>query len=187
MKMTVAPKPSPRLRQWAVTIHTARPKAAPSWSPPLMRDPFFAALAMHRRKRARGQRHRRRRLGRRPDRADLARRRGNGNSGNCSTAQSVRPWQDALEPLRGYLLLAHRAATEGQRFAGPWNFGPSVEESVSVGKLVDGLQRRWPRACGGMSADDDGPHEAEVLRLDCTKAREKLGWRPISVSTPRST
>ncbi len=93
--------------------------------------------------------------------------------------KSVRPWQHVLEPLGGYLLLAHRASSEGQRFAGPWNFGPRVEESVSVGELVERLRRRWPEVAVEYRADDNGPHEAAVLRLDCTKAREKLGWRPV--------
>jgi CDP-glucose 4,6-dehydratase len=109
---------------------------------------------------------------------DLARAADSGTPAIVRRPKSVRPWQHVLEPLGGYLLLAHRAATEGQRFAGPWNFGPSVEESISVGELVDRLQRRWPQIAVECRADHDGPHEAAVLRLDCTKARNELGWRP---------
>src|SRR5439155_8835404 len=93
--------------------------------------------------------------------------------------QSVRPWQHVLEPLGGYLLLAHRAATEGQKFAGGWNFGPPVEDSVTVGELVEQLQRRWPEVSVDYQTEDSGPHEAAALRLDCTKARTELRWRPV--------
>lgn len=110
---------------------------------------------------------------------DLARAVESGTPANIRRPKSVRPWQHVLEPLGGYLLLAHRAAAEGQRFAGPWNFGPPVEESVSVGELVERLQRRWPEVAVEYRIDDHGPHEAAVLRLDCTKARENLGWRPV--------
>jgi CDP-glucose 4,6-dehydratase len=110
---------------------------------------------------------------------DLARAAESGSAAIIRRPKSVRPWQHVLEPLGGYLLLARRAASEGQRFSGAWNFGPSVEECVSVGELVDRLQRRWPEIEVEYQADDKGPHEAAALRLDCTKAREKLGWRPV--------
>jgi CDP-glucose 4,6-dehydratase len=109
---------------------------------------------------------------------DLARAAESGSPAIIRRPKAVRPWQHVLEPLGGYLLLAHRAASEGQSFAGAWNFGPSVEESVSVGELVERLQSRWPQIQVEYRADDKGPHEAAVLRLDCTKARKELGWRP---------
>ena len=91
---------------------------------------------------------------------------------------AVRPWQHVLEPLGGYLLLAHCAATQGQRFAGGWNFGPPLDESITVGELVERLRGYWPELRAEYSSGDNGPHEAAILRLDCTKAREQLGWRP---------
>jgi CDP-glucose 4,6-dehydratase len=110
---------------------------------------------------------------------DLARAAETGTPAIVRRPRSVRPWQHVLEPLGGYLLLAHRGAAEGQRFAGPWNFGPPVAESLSVGELVERLQRRWPEVGVEYRTDVNGPHEAAVLRLDCRKAREKLGWRPV--------
>jgi CDP-glucose 4,6-dehydratase len=109
---------------------------------------------------------------------DLARAAESGTPAIIRRPKSVRPWQHVLEPLGGYLLLAHRAASVGQKVAGSWNFGPPVEESVSVGELVERLRRRWPEVAVEYQPGDQGPHEAAVLRLDCTKAREKLGWRP---------
>ena len=93
--------------------------------------------------------------------------------------KAVRPWQHVLEPLGGYLLLAHRAASEGQSFAGPWNFGPPLEDGVDVGALVERLRQRWPEVEVDYRTEESGPHEAAVLRLDCSKARTELGWRPV--------
>ena len=110
---------------------------------------------------------------------DLARAAETGIPAIVRRPQAVRPWQHVLEPLGGYLLLAHRAATEGQAFSGGWNFGPPVEETVAVGRLVEQLRRRWPEVEVEYLSGDDGPHEAAVLRLDSTKARTELGWRPV--------
>ena len=110
---------------------------------------------------------------------DLARAAETGIPAIIRRPKSVRPWQHVLEPLGGYLLLGHRAATEGQKFSGPWNFGPPVEDSVAVGDLVEGLRRRWRELEVDYRTEESGPHEAAVLRLDCTKAKSKLGWRPV--------
>ena len=90
--------------------------------------------------------------------------------------RSVRPWQHVLEPLAGYLLLAERLLAN-DRFAEAWNFGPAEDDARQVGEVVDALCRlvpgsRWHRDGA------DHPHEAGMLRLDSTKARQRLGWRP---------
>jgi CDP-glucose 4,6-dehydratase len=94
---------------------------------------------------------------------------------------AVRPWQHALEPLAGYLMLAQALHADAGRYAGAWNFGPLDADTVSVATLVDLVigahgSGTWRRA----SADDTAaaPHEAGILRLDCTKAAEHLQWRP---------
>jgi CDP-glucose 4,6-dehydratase len=110
---------------------------------------------------------------------DLARAAESGTPAIIRRPRSVRPWQHVLEPLGGYLLLAHRAATEGQRFAGGWNFGPPLEEAVAVREIVEQLRHSWPEVEVEYLAEESGPHEAALLRLDCTKARTELGWRPV--------
>jgi len=110
---------------------------------------------------------------------DLARAAETGTTAIIRRPKSVRPWQHVLAPLGGYLLLAHRAATEGRRFAGGWNFGPPPEESVAVGELVERLRPNWPGLEVEYLTEDGGPHEAAILRLDCTKAKTELGWRPV--------
>ena len=91
---------------------------------------------------------------------------------------AVRPWQFVLEPLRGYLVLARQLAEHGRKYAGAWNFGPDQSEMVSVRDLVARMQRIWPALAAEFAGEIKGPHEAEVLRLDCAKARNLLAWKP---------
>ena len=83
---------------------------------------------------------------------DLARAAGSGTPAIIRRPSSIRPWQHVLEPLAGYLLLGHRAATEGQAFSGGWNFGPPEDELVEVHELVEQLRSRWPGAQCRISA-----------------------------------
>jgi len=91
---------------------------------------------------------------------------------------AVRPWQHVLEPLHGYMMLAEKLATEGPRWAEAWNFGPHDNDARPVSWIADALAREWGGAAAW--ADDGGqhPHEAAWLKLDCSKARQQLGWLP---------
>lgn len=92
---------------------------------------------------------------------------------------AVRPWQHVLDPLNGYLQLAQKLHQEGQKWAEAWNFGPDARESLSVKKTVDLLSKCWPYPTECTHAPlPSQSHEAQTLRLDCSKAREKLGWKP---------
>jgi CDP-glucose 4,6-dehydratase len=92
---------------------------------------------------------------------------------------AVRPWQHVLEALGGYLMLAERLMTGERGFADAWNFGPADEDARPVSWIVERMRIAWG---GGASQalPDTGPrpHEAGLLRLDCSKARAALGWRP---------
>ncbi|MDX9707117.1 MAG: CDP-glucose 4,6-dehydratase [Azospira sp.] len=90
---------------------------------------------------------------------------------------AVRPWQHVLEPLGGYLLLAERL-TADPALAGAWNFGPELEDCVSVGTVADKVAALWPTPARWQSQPSSLPHEAGLLRLDASHAREKLGWQP---------
>lgn len=92
---------------------------------------------------------------------------------------SIRPWQHVLDPLVGYLVLAERLVIEGRRFEGGWNFGPQMDGEVSVGALADALVRQWGEGSRWEKDDSQQPHEANYLKLDCSKARNLLGWRPL--------
>lgn len=92
--------------------------------------------------------------------------------------QSVRPWQHVLEALGGYLRLAERLAIGERRFADGWNFGPDEGDARSVEWIVQRLLAHWGDTAGWVGGDAPALHEAKMLRLDCSKARAALGWRP---------
>ena len=89
---------------------------------------------------------------------------------------ATRPWQHVLEPLAGYLLLALKLSKNGSQFDGAWNFGPKSEDNREVGYIVDkfasfmGDHHEWTMDTG------KHPHEAGLLKLDCSKAQCLLGW-----------
>lgn len=91
---------------------------------------------------------------------------------------ATRPWQYVLDALAGYLKLGAALLTEGPAFAEGWNFGPPPATSVTVGELVQEVVARWGN---GKVEIDAAPqlHEAGLLAVDPTKARERLGWRTL--------
>lgn len=91
---------------------------------------------------------------------------------------SIRPWQHVLEPLAGYLLLANKLWDEGHAFAEAWNFGPNDEDVRPVRWIVERMLSRWPDSAGWEADTAAQPHEAQYLKLDCSKARARLGWQP---------
>ncbi|GAB4168720.1 MAG: CDP-glucose 4,6-dehydratase [Rhodocyclaceae bacterium] len=90
---------------------------------------------------------------------------------------ATRPWQHVLEPLAGYLTLAERLHDEGAEFAQAWNFGPDENDVRTVRWVVERLCRDAPGATWEWDASPQ-PHEAGTLRLDSSRARLILGWRP---------
>jgi CDP-glucose 4,6-dehydratase len=93
--------------------------------------------------------------------------------------RSVRPWQHVLEPLSGYLQLGGRLLEGKTECAAAWNFGPDVEGDVAVEAVVAKMQECWPDLRCRIAADQVGPHETRMLKLDSSKARDHLGWRPV--------
>jgi CDP-glucose 4,6-dehydratase len=92
---------------------------------------------------------------------------------------ATRPWQHVLEPLCGYLTLAQRlVGDDGADYAEAWNFGPADEDARSVQWIVEQLLVRWGGNSRWLRDVQPQPHEAHHLKLDCSKARARLGWRP---------
>lgn len=91
---------------------------------------------------------------------------------------SVRPWQHVLEPLSGYLLLAEKLVADGPSFAEAWNFGPPTDDAMPVERVVDTMVMRWGEHASWRREQALQPREANTLRLDCTKAKLRLGWQP---------
>ncbi|MBI3891526.1 MAG: CDP-glucose 4,6-dehydratase [Candidatus Wallbacteria bacterium] len=91
---------------------------------------------------------------------------------------SVRPWQHVLDVLHGYLMLAERLL-EGQReFESAWNFGPPEAATFTVAELADRFFRAWGKGSWRGAQAGPAPHEARQLKLDSSRARALLGWRP---------
>jgi len=91
---------------------------------------------------------------------------------------SIRPWQHVLNPLSGYLLLAQTLWDQPEHAAG-WNFGPPEQDARSVGWLVERLSELWPGELAWTLDEGPHPHEARYLKLDSSRARARLGWRPL--------
>lgn len=91
---------------------------------------------------------------------------------------SIRPWQYVLDPLNGYLMLIERLYNEGPQFNGGWNFGPNDEDAKEVRFIVDVICRKMDHKPGYEITSFKQPHEANYLKLDCSKAKALLNWKP---------
>jgi CDP-glucose 4,6-dehydratase len=92
---------------------------------------------------------------------------------------ATRPWQHVLEPLGGYLLLGARLYENPEAFSGSWNFGPPTDEVHSVGDMVREIIAYTGKGEFSSTTLDRKLHEAKLLKLDISKARQKLGWVPV--------
>jgi CDP-glucose 4,6-dehydratase len=91
---------------------------------------------------------------------------------------AVRPWQHVLEPLGGYLLLGGMAHNDPIKFSGAFNFGPMPDDHLTVKNLVELSIQSWGHGDWKDSSDAAQPHEAGLLKLDITKAKDVLNWEP---------
>ena len=94
---------------------------------------------------------------------------------------SVRPWQHVLEPLSGYLQIGALLMSErGGDYAEAWNFGPPADAFMEVDAIARGLQKHWGEGAAEIEFGkrEGDPHEAGMLTLDSSKARQRLGWKP---------
>ena len=92
---------------------------------------------------------------------------------------ATRPWQHVLEPLGGYLLVGKRLLEGQPEYAAGWNFGPAENAELSVREVVESIKRYWSRIDYRLAQTTDALHEANLLKLDCTKARQQLNWHPV--------
>jgi CDP-glucose 4,6-dehydratase len=91
--------------------------------------------------------------------------------------RATRPWQHVLEPLSGYLLLAQRMFSDGVSFSEGWNFGPGDDGVMDVETVVKNVIHAWGEGEYHITPDADY-HEAHLLKLDISKARSLLKWKP---------
>ena len=94
---------------------------------------------------------------------------------------SIRPYQHVLEPVAAYLLLAEKQYQD-IRYAGNYNVGPDETDCWTTGDLVTLFCRQWKEVTGAeitwKNVYDGGPHEANFLKLDCSRLKKTLQWKP---------
>ena len=90
---------------------------------------------------------------------------------------STRPYQHVLEPLYAYLLIA-QAQYEDGKLADWYNVGPDECDCVTTGELTDIFCHQWGDRLSWKNVSVEGPHEANFLKLDCSKIKSRLQWQP---------
>ncbi|WP_029232504.1 CDP-glucose 4,6-dehydratase [Butyrivibrio sp. VCB2006] len=102
-----------------------------------------------------------------------------GKSIGVRNPYSTRPYQHVLEPLFVYLTIAMKQTLD-KKYADYYNIGPRDEDCITTGDLADAFVKYWgPEAKWVNEAEANAPHEASFLKLDCSKARETFGWKPV--------
>ncbi|WP_370841583.1 CDP-glucose 4,6-dehydratase [Megasphaera sp.] len=90
---------------------------------------------------------------------------------------STRPYQHVLEPLYAYLMIAAKQY-ENLSYADYYNVGPDDQDCFETGALVNMFVKKWGGSLKWVNQSDGGPHEANFLKLDCSKLKNKFGWAP---------
>lgn len=90
---------------------------------------------------------------------------------------STRPYQHVLEPVLAYMMIAARQY-EDISFAGHYNVGPNDTDCYQTGALVDTFVKKWGDDLNWINQSDNGPHEANFLKLDCSLLKSQFGWQP---------
>ena len=92
--------------------------------------------------------------------------------------KSIRPFQHVLEPLFGYLMIASKQY-EDEKYQGYYNIGPNEEECITVEELANLFCKYWGENLKWKAEKQDGPHEANFLKLDCSKIKNVFNWKPV--------
>jgi len=92
---------------------------------------------------------------------------------------ATRPWQHVLEPLSGYLAIGQKLLEEKVEFGEAWNFGPSDEGNITVEEVVQYVKKHWDKIDYEITRDPNQLHEANLLKLDCSKAHILLKWKDV--------
>ena len=109
---------------------------------------------------------------------DVVRAMASGKPVRVRNPRAVRPWQHVLEPLTGYLLLAAHQARDPKSFCEGFNFGPEASDTLEVEEVVKLALAAWGSGSHYVDIDPSAPHEAALLRLNSSKSKDRLGWRP---------
>lgn len=95
---------------------------------------------------------------------------------------AVRPFQHVLEPVTAYLMIAAKQY-EDKTLSGNYNVGPDEKDCITVAELASVFCEAWKEQTGRVirwiNMYDGGPHEAEYLKLDCSKLKKMFNWKPV--------
>lgn len=109
---------------------------------------------------------------------DVARALGSNTKIPVRNPEAVRPWQHVLESLSGYLLLGKQLNDDPIRFSQAYNFGPEAGDALPVKEMVNLAIDQWGSGSYENTVDTNAVHEAGLLKLDITKAKTELNWKP---------
>lgn len=109
---------------------------------------------------------------------DILRAFSNNESVIIRNPKATRPWQHVLEPLSGYIMLSQCLYNDPEGYAEGWNFGPKDSDVKPVDWILDKMSKKWPGSSWVLDSKPN-PHEADILKLDISKATSKLGWQPV--------
>jgi CDP-glucose 4,6-dehydratase len=92
---------------------------------------------------------------------------------------AIRPWQHVLECLYGYLQLGQKILEGNEAFATSWNFAPDAHQALTVHTVASLLKKAWDKVAFDLGTETGAFHEAGILKLDNSKAKSLLGWKPV--------
>jgi len=92
--------------------------------------------------------------------------------------KATRPWQHVLEPINGYLMLGALLYSNPSAYSGAWNFGPSTSEVRTVSQVANDIIKYIGKGSIEIEKTQEHQHEANLLQLNCDKAKQILGWSP---------
>lgn len=98
---------------------------------------------------------------------------------NIRNPKAIRPWQHVLEALSGYLNIGQKLLEGKTKYAEAWNFGPNKESTLSVEEALCSAKKYWNQIEYEIDSNSNHPHEANILKLDCSKAYTKLHWKEV--------
>lgn len=101
----------------------------------------------------------------------------NGKNITLRNPNSIRPYQHVLEPLFAYLLIAEKQYKDA-KYCGSYNIGPEYKDCITTGKLATIFCEKWGENLTWNSESINGLHEANFLKLDCSKMKATFNWRP---------
>lgn len=102
----------------------------------------------------------------------------NNETPELRSPSSIRPWQFILDVLSGYILLAEEIVINGTQYSGAWNFGPSGS-IITTSQFLEEFLREWGYKSEWLDKSNEPQYkESKVLQLDCSKAKDILGWTP---------